>query len=214
MTVVYSGDTRPCEALVALGKGTSLLIHEATFGDDKQAEAESKRHSTIGEALDVALRMSAFRTVLTHFSQRYPSAPPIEEARELQQQRGGGGGTSSSQSILAPILAFDFMHISFRDLLWAPAVTSAISVAFPAPAEGENEDDEDEIGIAEAAAAASAPSRNSNKATAVDNTVPGAFAMHNQCRARGSCNCYDLLELNEDEDEDDEMRVMKASDKA
>ena len=46
-----------------------MLIHEATFGDDKQEEAVNKRHSTIGEALGVATRMGAYRTVLTHFSQ-------------------------------------------------------------------------------------------------------------------------------------------------
>lgn len=32
-TIVFSGDTRPCEALVRAGKGADLLIHEATHED-------------------------------------------------------------------------------------------------------------------------------------------------------------------------------------
>lgn len=31
--IVYSGDTRPCEALVDAGRGAHLLIHEATMED-------------------------------------------------------------------------------------------------------------------------------------------------------------------------------------
>ena len=32
------------------------------------------------------------------------------------------------------ILAFDFMHLSFRDLMWAPALTPLLELAFPAAA--------------------------------------------------------------------------------
>lgn len=35
-------------------------------------QAERKRHSTSQEALLAARQMGAYRTVLTHFSQRYP----------------------------------------------------------------------------------------------------------------------------------------------
>eukprot|EP01061_Rhynchopus_euleeides_P013281 TRINITY_DN23206_c0_g1_i1.p1 TRINITY_DN23206_c0_g1~~TRINITY_DN23206_c0_g1_i1.p1 ORF type:complete len:744 (+),score=257.81 TRINITY_DN23206_c0_g1_i1:43-2274(+) len=74
--IVNSGDTRPCEALVEAGEGCDLLIHEATFEDDKQQDAEGKKHSTVSEALGVAERMRSKQTVLTHFSQRYPKTPP------------------------------------------------------------------------------------------------------------------------------------------
>ena len=74
--IVNSGDTRPCEALISAGKGCDLLIHEATFEDEKQEDAEGKKHSTVTEALDVARRMESKQTVLTHFSQRYPKVPP------------------------------------------------------------------------------------------------------------------------------------------
>jgi len=38
-------------------------------------QAVSKRHSTTEEALQVAASMGAYRTILTHFSQRYPKIP-------------------------------------------------------------------------------------------------------------------------------------------
>ena len=109
LVLVYSGDTRPCRRLVdaaaaAVGDLSSahvctrhvplipslrsrqcistLLIHEATMNDDRASDAAAKRHSCVGEALDVASRLRAaiaasgtklLGTVLTHFSQRYPS---------------------------------------------------------------------------------------------------------------------------------------------
>ena len=38
----YSGDTKPCEALVKAGQGATLLVHEATLDDDKPDVAEAK----------------------------------------------------------------------------------------------------------------------------------------------------------------------------
>jgi len=74
LQVVYSGDTRPCSALAeAALEGapkTTLLIHEATFEDALAAEAKSKRHSTIGEAIEIGIAMNADYTLLTHISQR------------------------------------------------------------------------------------------------------------------------------------------------
>lgn len=105
---MYSGDTRPCPRLAALGAGATILIHEATFDDNKQSEAVQKRHSTISEALAAAADMRAYRVILTHFSQRYPAMPPCP--------------VSGWQNA---ILAFDFMKLSFSDLLWAPALTPA-----------------------------------------------------------------------------------------
>lgn len=77
--LVYSGDTRPSEALVQAGLNATLLIHEATFDDDLAADAVSKFHSTIGEALSVGAAMNAWKVVLTHFSQRYSKIPETTE---------------------------------------------------------------------------------------------------------------------------------------
>eukprot|EP00882_Tetradesmus_deserticola_P034166 GHRQ01039099.1.p1 GENE.GHRQ01039099.1~~GHRQ01039099.1.p1 ORF type:complete len:146 (+),score=52.92 GHRQ01039099.1:3-440(+) len=59
--LVYSGDTRPCPALVAAGAGATLLIHEATFEGGLRHQAAAKRHSTLQEALQVAQDMCAYR---------------------------------------------------------------------------------------------------------------------------------------------------------
>ncbi|EGZ05716.1 hypothetical protein PHYSODRAFT_532801 [Phytophthora sojae] len=74
--LVYSGDTKPCNELVLAGLGAELLVHEATFDDSMEEDAMKKKHSTVGQALDIARRMRARQVVLTHFSQRYPSLPP------------------------------------------------------------------------------------------------------------------------------------------
>eukprot|EP01060_Flectonema_neradi_P022302 TRINITY_DN3056_c0_g2_i1.p1 TRINITY_DN3056_c0_g2~~TRINITY_DN3056_c0_g2_i1.p1 ORF type:complete len:723 (+),score=110.16 TRINITY_DN3056_c0_g2_i1:186-2171(+) len=82
--VCFSGDTRPCDALVAAGKDCNLLIHEATFEDDKKEDAVCKKHSCVTEALHSAKDMNANETLLTHFSQRYPKVPPPMETDNLK----------------------------------------------------------------------------------------------------------------------------------
>ncbi|KAK5579759.1 hypothetical protein RB653_009445 [Dictyostelium firmibasis] len=71
--LTYSGDTRPCKFLSEIGKNSCVQIHEATFEDEKQMDAISKRHSTVGEALEVGRSMNCKFSLLTHFSQRYPN---------------------------------------------------------------------------------------------------------------------------------------------
>lgn len=68
--VVFSGDTVPCNAIVEHAKGATLLIHEATFEEDMKEEALHKKHSTVSDAVAVAKQAGAYRTILTHFSQR------------------------------------------------------------------------------------------------------------------------------------------------
>jgi ribonuclease Z len=51
--IVFSGDTRPCDSLIQAGQGATLLIHEATYEQDKLDEARLRRHSTINEAIEV-----------------------------------------------------------------------------------------------------------------------------------------------------------------
>lgn len=95
--VSYSGDTRPTAFFSRIGKGSNLLIHEATHEDDLLKEAQLKRHSTVSEAIKVARDMNAKNIVLTHFSQRYPKIPDIKAL-----------GNKDSQDI---IIAFDGMHV-------------------------------------------------------------------------------------------------------
>ncbi|KAF1347935.1 hypothetical protein BDV97DRAFT_299269 [Delphinella strobiligena] len=76
--VSYSGDCRPSKAFAQIGKGSTVCIHEATFDDELQGDAEAKNHCTTSEALSVALAMNAQACVLTHFSQRYQKVPVLE----------------------------------------------------------------------------------------------------------------------------------------
>ena len=119
--LLYSGDTRPCSALVALGSRSGhaagvqtrvTLLHEATFSDDRAADALRKRHSTTGEARGIAVALAvALKSVggggggkdhddveqgptvtaliLTHFSQRYTPG----ESQDL--------GTTTNEKTLA-----------------------------------------------------------------------------------------------------------------
>jgi len=82
--IVYSGDTRPCPALIDLGKwqkSPDLLIHEATMEHYMLYDAQIKKHSTITEAVQVGEDMGAKFTLLTHFSQRYAKMAVIDEVK-------------------------------------------------------------------------------------------------------------------------------------
>ena len=67
----YSGDCRPSADFAAIGRDSTVLIHEATFQDDMAGSAIAKRHCTVTEALEIGREMRARTVVLTHFSQRY-----------------------------------------------------------------------------------------------------------------------------------------------
>lgn len=83
LKLVYSGDTRPCQSLVDVSSGADLLIHEATFSSEHEAEAQLSFHSTAAEAAEVASKSSVKLLVLTHFSGRYKSVDALlAEARK------------------------------------------------------------------------------------------------------------------------------------
>lgn len=118
--VVYSGDTRPCPALVEAGRDATLAIHEATLEDDLIEEALEKNHSTTSEALTVcAQQMQAWRTVLTHFSQRYPKIPRLDDdiVKKLYQNRAA--------------VACDMMSVDFTRLEEIPRIVPALRDCYP-----------------------------------------------------------------------------------
>lgn len=64
LSVFYTGDTR--EPSGALGLTADVLVHEATFSDDRSSLAREYGHSTGTEAARAALAMKARRLFLNH----------------------------------------------------------------------------------------------------------------------------------------------------
>lgn len=143
--ISYSGDARPSADFAVIGKGSHVLVHEATFEDEMRMEAMAKKHSTAGEALVVAHQMQAKVCLLTHFSQRYPTMPSIGGGNPSPGSLRGKGSpvTSASQGVgiislnsrelaseykaliengeisnmdLRHITAFDYMRIKLKDV--------------------------------------------------------------------------------------------------
>lgn len=79
----YSGDCRPSNKFAIIGKGSTVLLHEATFDDELIGDAEAKKHSTTSEAIGVGMAMGARRLILTHFSQRYQKIPSMGSMKSL-----------------------------------------------------------------------------------------------------------------------------------
>ncbi|XP_055808983.1 tRNAse Z TRZ4, mitochondrial-like isoform X2 [Solanum dulcamara] len=111
--VVYSGDTRPCSEVIEASLGATILIHEATFEDGLVEEAIARNHSTIKEAIEVGDSAGAYRVILTHFSQRYPKVPALDEV-----------------SMQRTCIAFDLMSVNLADLPVLPKVLPYLKLLF------------------------------------------------------------------------------------
>jgi ribonuclease BN (tRNA processing enzyme) len=90
----------------------------------------------------VAIWLQAYRTILTHFSQRYPKVPaglgldlPSTVAGVSGSIRTGGAGDVSN-AMNAVSLAYDGMHVALAALPWLPQLTSQIAAVLQA-GEGE-----------------------------------------------------------------------------
>lgn len=78
-SLVYSGDTGPCDALVELAKGTDLLLAEASFVES--ADNPADLHLTGAEAGRAAYDAGAGRLVLTHIPPWHDREVALAEAR-------------------------------------------------------------------------------------------------------------------------------------
>lgn len=115
-SMCYSGDTRPCQALVDAARGCSVLVHEATFEAGMDEDARKKRHSTVSEALSVARQCGAEHTLLTHFSQRYPKFPSLQDHGGAEQVKWA--------------VAFDLMEVDLGRLADLPPAIPVIQDIF------------------------------------------------------------------------------------
>ncbi|KAG4161433.1 hypothetical protein ERO13_D01G054332v2 [Gossypium hirsutum] len=122
--VVYSGDTRPCSEMIEASQGATILIHEATFEDGMAGEAIAKNHSTTKEAIEVGNLAAAYRVILTHFSQRYPKIPVLDEI-----------------SMHKTCIAFDLMTINLADLHVLPKLIPYLKLLFRTEMLIDNSDD-------------------------------------------------------------------------
>lgn len=135
-SLAYSGDTQPCERFVKAGKDVDILLHEATFENGEEENAAKKKHSTVGQAVDVARKMGAKKLLLTHFSQRYPNIPKIRPEEENIEHSG-----------VDPLvgISFDLMTVKANDIGKTERYREALQVLFDA----EEDDGEDESGEGE-----------------------------------------------------------------
>lgn len=69
LTVVFTGDTTPCESISHSAQSADLLIMDATYADEKHADkAAMYGHSTFLQALRLASGADVKRLWLTHYS--------------------------------------------------------------------------------------------------------------------------------------------------
>ena len=84
--ITYSGDTRPCEEIISLAQDSTILIHESTFINKDDTNAEEHAHSTSIDAAYTAKYSNSKELILTHISTRYGEEYAnimLEEAREI-----------------------------------------------------------------------------------------------------------------------------------
>ncbi|MCR8631896.1 ribonuclease Z [Paenibacillus radicis (ex Xue et al. 2023)] len=84
--VTILGDTQPCENTSKLAKGANVLVHEATFAEQKKHLAVEYDHSTAMDAARAAREAGVETLILTHISSRYQRDEAellVQEAKQI-----------------------------------------------------------------------------------------------------------------------------------
>ncbi|HJO04929.1 MAG TPA: ribonuclease Z [Acidobacteriota bacterium] len=75
--LAYCVDTRPCDAVMDLGRRATLLLCDSTFASELADEARGRGHCTAAQAAQMAVAAEAQQLMLTHISARYHDARPL-----------------------------------------------------------------------------------------------------------------------------------------
>lgn len=82
--IVVSGDTTPCNAMIAFSKDADVLVHEATFDTELEGIAQDYGHTTAAQAAAIAKQAHVEKLFLVHVSPRYLDHHVLEnEARAV-----------------------------------------------------------------------------------------------------------------------------------
>jgi len=100
-SVLYTGDTRPCDALKKEAEGVGVLIHEATFDSELEERGNKFGHTTARQAARLAKDADVEKLFLTHVSPRYK-----DDARKLEEE--------ARELFEDSVLAEDFMEYEVK----------------------------------------------------------------------------------------------------
>jgi len=124
--VVYSGDTKYCEGLISRVKNATVIIHEATFNDELREQARMRNHSTDKEAIITGMKLNCWRTILTHFSQRYAKGGTMNQ--DIWKSEPSEFLKYLDHNV---VLASDHMKFKLSELLYMPYVSQFIGKLVP-----------------------------------------------------------------------------------
>lgn len=86
--VTILGDTQPCDNTSGLARGANVLVHEATFAEQKKHLAVEYDHSTAMDAARAAKEAGVEALILTHISSRYQKEEAellVQEAKQIHE---------------------------------------------------------------------------------------------------------------------------------
>ena len=76
--IVYTGDTKPTDAITDMAKDCDVLIHDSTTALDLEEKANFYGHSSSRQAAEAAKKANARMLFLTHISPRYDETAQLE----------------------------------------------------------------------------------------------------------------------------------------
>lgn len=125
--VSYSGDCRPTPAFAEEGIHSTVMIHEATFQTSHEKQAKEKMHSTVQDAVKIAMKMKANRAVLTHFSQRYTVSESLAKKKKPIQDQFQESAEVRAYLDRYGVMALDHLTFKLSDLNTLPLLSPAIN---------------------------------------------------------------------------------------